>query len=238
MKVLAVVSIVATLIFLAGCSKDDVRPRSFSYSIDTVQDLSLRRGASIGIPVMINAGSDSGAAETVTLSLKGLPAGVTATIQPSSGIPGFAANVLVFAGMNSSLGTYPVRLVGRSEQATVVERPFNLTVRSEDCAMDFVGAARDGSRLCARPGNQNFSSDIVPGPGVGQLLISNFANYQVDAIVDLNCDRGTVAIAPKTYQGAFSLSGQGTFTPNTITLRIIYSDTSMTKDTCTVRYNR
>ncbi len=91
-------------------------PVANDFSISaTPASLSLAQGAS-GTST-VSTGVTSGAAETVSLTVSGTPAGATATLSPTSVTAGGASTLTVGAG-TAAPGTYPLTVTGAAASAT------------------------------------------------------------------------------------------------------------------------
>ncbi len=92
-----------------------VTPNDFSIAAGP-SSLSIAQGASGG--TSITTALISGSAETVALAVSGLPAGVTATLTPTSVSAGGSATLGLAVAASVPTGTYPLTVTGTAPSAT------------------------------------------------------------------------------------------------------------------------
>lgn len=82
----------------------------FDFSLSNSGSVTVHQGASgfSTITITLTVGTGQG----VTLSTSGLPSGVTASFNPTSGTPPFTSRCTISASRTASPGTYQVRVVG------------------------------------------------------------------------------------------------------------------------------
>ncbi|MFH8635727.1 M28 family peptidase [Streptomyces goshikiensis] len=76
----------------------------------------------------VNTATVSGAAQTVALSVSGAPAGVTATLSPSSVQSGSSSTLTVQVGAGAAQGTYTLTVTGSGSGSTSHTTTYTLTV--------------------------------------------------------------------------------------------------------------
>jgi hypothetical protein len=105
---------VVLALFLAGCGKGSdnggTGPTAFQFIINGIHDVTMDATGGNILPVAVAL--YTGIQEPVTLSVTGLPAGLTASITPATGTPDFGS-VITFSGTTTP-GTYPIKLAGTS----------------------------------------------------------------------------------------------------------------------------
>jgi len=91
-----------------GCAAND-------FSVSSDPSLSVAQGA--GGQAAITTASTKGSAETVDLSVSGLPAGATASFSPASVTAGVGSTLTVNVGAATLPGTYPLLVTGTAPSA-------------------------------------------------------------------------------------------------------------------------
>jgi hypothetical protein len=117
--------LLAPLFFTACKKSEDGGPE---YNITGIKDVNFT--ASGGNVLTLSVTQTSGTAEEMAIVITGLPAGVTADIQPSSGIPPFSSVVTFFQSGSPATGTYPIKisLAGKASMANVKTYDLNVVV--------------------------------------------------------------------------------------------------------------
>jgi hypothetical protein len=109
-------------LFFAACKKADNTP-PVQFVINGVHDLNLDNAYFLDLSVS----QTSGAQERVTITVTGLPPGITAEVDPVAGTPNFNAMISFSKSNNAVGGTYPIKIVGTSASFTK-SYDLNLTV--------------------------------------------------------------------------------------------------------------
>jgi len=117
--------IVLFLILAFGCRKES---DNFDYKVDGLSDLSFRVDETKEVTLTIS--SDKGQAETVVLSVAGLPRGVLCTFETPQVKPGFSTNMSITVTNLVKLGTYTLKLLSTSE-TTSKETDFSISIDDE-----------------------------------------------------------------------------------------------------------
>ncbi len=119
--------------------------------------LSVAQGA-LGTST-INTTLVSGSAESVSLSINGLPGGVTAAFNPSSVTAGTSATLTLTVGSGAATGTYPLTVTGTATSATH-STTLSLTVTAP-ALPDFSLSASPVSRTIKRGQSTSYSITIT-----------------------------------------------------------------------------
>lgn len=244
MKHFSLFSLLFLTLALASCSRNDdgtdLKPETFTYTIDGVSDQTQKQYGSVNIPLSVRR--LSGTAERVSLIVAGAPSDVTTNISPDSDTPSFTASMNINVGSNTKTGTYPMKVTGTSKSGIVIEKAFNLTVLDWNCARSFDNIRMNGSTTCSAIPGGNFQSLVTADPRTARITISNFCNLgnTVNVECNLNCDGNTISIPTWMHSSGaktFRIQGDGTFTDNELNIRFYYSDISG-ETICTVKYTR
>src|SRR3989454_1331287 len=106
----------------------------FPFQVQAGFTISLNRTSATifqgqSVAVMATVALD-GLAQQVSLSVPGLPAGVTASITPPSGTPTFTSILTFTTSATATIGTLQLQIVGTSTSSLVRAAGFNLTVQT------------------------------------------------------------------------------------------------------------
>jgi len=107
-------ALLLTPVLFASCKKSDGPSNEFI--INGIHDVNL--GTAGGNILAVAVAQTSGTQEPVTITVTGLPAGLSADVQPASGTPAFGAAITFSRTANTAGGTYPIHIVGTSASYT------------------------------------------------------------------------------------------------------------------------
>jgi hypothetical protein len=107
-------ALVLAPVLFASCSKSDSPGNEFI--INGIHDINM--GTVGGNILALSVAQTSGTQQPVTITVTGLPAGMSADIQPASGTPAFASAITFSRTGNVVAGTYPIQIVGTSSSYT------------------------------------------------------------------------------------------------------------------------
>ena len=155
-----------------------------------------------------------GTQEPVSLSISGLPAGVTSTFTPGSGTPTFSS-ILTLAATNAVKGTYPIKIKGTSNTLSK-EYSFNLVV-TQSCAEQRVGMY--SSTSSCDTGIADLQVVAVTGFGNKIDIFDPLDTTQTAVRAELNCDGNTLTVPLQTNNG-LTYEGSGSFSANTINMTL------------------
>ncbi|MDT7553826.1 MAG: hypothetical protein QOI16_2362 [Pseudonocardiales bacterium] len=116
----------------------------------------------------------SGSPETVTLAVSGAPAGVKATVAPSSITSGASATVKLAVGSTAAVGSYTLTVTGTAASGSHTAK-FTLTV---------TGSCTTSHQLLANPGFESGSSGWTASSGVITHNASNARSGNYEAYLD------------------------------------------------------
>jgi hypothetical protein len=112
----------------SACKKGDSGPAN-EFVINGVRDVNFTLSTTDYL--LLSVKHTSGSQERVTISVTGLPTGVNAVIDPSSGTPDFESNIIFSMAGNAISGTYPIKIIGTAASSiktydlNLVVPPFN-----------------------------------------------------------------------------------------------------------------
>jgi hypothetical protein len=174
------------------------------------------------------------AQENLTLSLSGLPDGLTGTINPRTGTPPYGASI-VLTDSNAAAGTYSVKLLVHSTTSGDNYYPFTVTVSgtpvNNNCSI--AGYYMNSTAACSVNGSYDFVETVTNDSMVaGRVMFHNFASmgYSVYGYVD--CANSTITIPAQSLPNFLTLSGGGSFmSDSTKTIWVNYTTTTQAGDT-------
>ena len=175
------------------------------YHLDGITDLTVNAdnpSASMQIGVTYQNSNQ----ERVTLSLEGMPAGLTYNIINPSGYPSFSSFISFFDS-SAAIGTYTVNLVAKGDKSGKVKFPFTVMVTEiPDCAAGFTGANFSASNFCTS-GSYTEGITLL---SANHVQFTNFEGTGVHLNATFNCTTGDVTIPTQTING-FIYAGSGSF---------------------------
>ncbi|OLE20748.1 MAG: hypothetical protein AUG49_23995 [Catenulispora sp. 13_1_20CM_3_70_7] len=155
------------------------------------------RTVSVGraVTTTVSATAIGGDTETVALTATGLPAGTTATFQPSSISVGGTATLTLAASPTTPVGTYQVTVSGTGTSGTH-GTAFPLTVTTETCTTpsvplyqpDILGQLRRWSYASPLDGTSGWTQQAI-GIGWGGLTVVSGGDgvlYTIDSLGNLH----------------------------------------------------
>lgn len=229
----------SVLLLLAAISLFGCRSRSSSYGPVTYKVTGL--GAVTVTPtqsgeVMVNFAKISTIAtsETITLSLSGLPAGITAAVNPKTGTVPFSTSIVLTdsAGM-AVAGTYTVNLLVHSNTSGDNSYSFTLTINGggNNNSCDIAGLYANSTAACAVNGSYDYVETVMNDSMMAnKIIFKNFASYGYPVYGMVNCATNTITIPSQSLPNFITVSGSGTFSSNDSVKAVSVSYTTMTQD--------
>ena len=217
-------SIICAMILLAACQKSNtstpVNQNIPPYVLSGLQSVTLTNyQGSTGykaIPIAIE--SDGYARELVTLTVSGLPAGITLdSTWVSSGYPTFNTTLVLYdtSATGAATGIHSVTVTATGAISGAKTYTFQLTVASPPpCSAMVTGKFYD----CYSCTVGTYTDSIYADPvAVNKIWFTNFNNsgHQVYAL--LNCNTQVITV-PAQVAGGNTYSGSGTLYNNEINL--------------------
>lgn len=252
MKKILSLSFIALLV-IAACKKDDtpqtipnptpapvVDSNAMQYVINGLTDVSLGWSEEKMIP--LSFAYVKGNQEMISVSINGLPAGVTAEFDVAKGTPSFAT-ILKLKTNVSKDGNYPLQVVCKTDKDSVKKFDFNLKVLTTDCR-DYAAGLMACTNQCS-----STQGDVLVEKGdvnswqvnVKNLVVQNTGGTKLvfsSLPFKVNCDNKTLELPYTSYvdknNNFHLLSGNGTYTNETNTITISYHDgaTGVVTNTC------
>lgn len=208
---------IAVLAFSACKQDDDWQPPqpptakpAFGISGDTAVQVMRARSANASLLL-----SDSGAGQTVGLSISGLPPGVTAEIDPPIGTPPyhstvrFSASVYAVAGSSST-----ATVLAKMADSTEKRHPLKVTVlENPSCAEIQAGVYTAYGCAVNGPPPTVTADSALPNT---RIRFSGSSSATFKGYADLGCSDGTVEFPNQPFQYGGSFSGSGRYTSDTL----------------------
>lgn len=216
----------AVLCFIswAACKKTTTSPpvkSPFSFEVSGVKDLFVETNGADSMT--LNIERTLGTSQKVTLSIEGLPQGVTAVFNPNNGLPPFTPTVKLIA-KDAVEGSYTVTLKASNDVAGEQTHEFLLKVSKPvpDCIPSLLGSYT-GSELCESTTVPAYIATVERVENKeNSILITNFGNLKVNIEVRVNCSANRLTIPQQTVDNT-TVIGTGSIVGNR--LKINYTVT-------------
>jgi len=187
---------------LFGCKKTE---EATIFNIMGIEDVQYRYSEACPIP--LNVEYVSGVKGNVTLSVQGLPAGVSASFYPNATTPPFETK-LYFTTKNMPGGTYPLKIVGTPVHGEPIAYDMNLKVKG----LDEIGCALEVTGRYNGPLIDKISMGtpyLQPIAGKNRIVFNECEPGGFYA--DLDCDKHTLDIPRQKASSGTEVWGNGTF---------------------------
>lgn len=210
MRKLTTLLLAACALLTYSCNKPGNKAQTQPYAINGVDDIQIKQGEDDSWNLEVR--SIGPVYETVTLSITGLPQGVTATMTQSSGQPTFFSTV-VFKNTNALPGSYPCVLTASSPEAGASTYNFMLKISNPILC----GLIRNYTGYTSCDTTKFLSNIIATAPPIEDSInivqINNFANHGLNVKANIDCATSTVDIPLQWFNSnTVSVVGSGTFT--------------------------
>lgn len=218
--IILLVAGLSALVF--SCEKPEEKT---NFTITGIRDVSLGENGSASIELQVE--QVSAKSEQVTLSVEGLPNGVTATFNKVTDRPSFGVSLYV-KDDSSKKGEYPITL--KAVSASGVEKTFSFKIFTVD-------------KTCAKKASGLYHATSICRDGKG-LIFNNFYfwndstdltrlyfnwNQQL-AYAVVNCNKNQLEIPLQTV-GDYKIYGQGYIDENYTIINIDYTQKFNNGDT-------
>ena len=223
-------------LFFLSCKKDkDSDVVQSSFNINGIADVHLEPGDLQILELEIK--HVEGAQKNVSLEISGMPSGVTAKFNTSSGIPDFATVLTITTSSDVQTGVYPL-VITCSDGVVNKEYQFSLHIR--DCLKKLTGR-KTGMGVCPSE-SIPYEAEVMWVSGLdSRIYIVGFAGFAGGFVyADIDCETGAVTIPRQTidsyyYSSQYEVWGSGTFSNGRIEVTYTYIDTYDTQntETCT-----
>jgi hypothetical protein len=222
MKKLSTLLLFAVSVLAFSCNKGN-ETQTQPYAIDGVDDIYVRQGEADSWNLAIR--SIGPVYEDVTLSITGLPQGLTATMSNSHGQPTFYSTV-VFNNMSALPGSYPCVLTASSAEAG--KSTYDFTIKIDAPIVCGLIQDFDATSACDSPYILNITTVNPPiEDSINTVNIFNISNSGATFQAQVDCSNNTISVPAQsgTFNGDFiSITGSGTFDGNNV-ITLVYTIT-------------
>jgi hypothetical protein len=196
------------------------------YTIAGLHDVTIQQGVDDQLSLTIQAASTI--QERIDLSIWGLPAGVTADIGTSSGMPSYNSTI-VFTDHYGVPGNYSIKLIAHGTLTGDITYSFNLHIlQAANCGV--LGFWSQGTTGCGNNTTYQYTDNVTTSTAAAnRIIFANFADMPYQVYADVDCANSTLTIPNQFLPNGIQVAGSGTFTANTI--HVDFSQTSTTNIT-------
>lgn len=223
---IALILLVVSL--FAACKKKEEN-NSMRFMVNNVSDVFINQYTDTTIFLMPEIEYLSGDQEPVTLSLSGLPDGVTAEQTSIIGYPTYAVRIPLYCYAKSE-GSYPITLTAKGVKSGTQTLVFNLNIKGRSCPQYAGLVGYYTANVCG----EHFRT-IAVLPNILNVVVESFYNPTISFIPD--CSNNTHMINTfrrGTIKGEANISGKLTHTQRKIYIEwyLDYDNPNYNNDTC------
>ena len=220
LKRLFVVLLFVPLLFSAGCNKgSDNTTSSNQLTISGVKDVNM--GTSGESILALAVATSSGIQEDVTISVTGLPAGISAVIAPTTGTPPFGVTITFIKLGTTAAGTYPIHVVGNSATYTK-SYDLNLAVPAVTGNQFVINGVHDVNMGTA--GGNILPLSVALSSGVQEQVTLSVTNLPAGMSAAISPVAGTPA-----FSSTITFTQTGSTPAGTYVIKIVGTSASYTK---------
>ncbi len=214
-----IIYVVLSTLLLWGCSKPEKDPPpttpttpTYNFEINGLLNLTLNGVLSSSFTAEVK--QTGTVQENITLSAEDLPAGVTVTFSPVSGITTFSSLVVFNCLSTAKSGVYPVKITGTTAAGVKRTYTINLTI-AIPCGAKFNSWFNLVETI---DGVEQAPEDVIISSAAMGIYDGKYYHSMI-----YNCDTKTITMAEQSYVYGASpsrgtISGSGTFTETSITI--------------------
>lgn len=237
--------LIAVAALMTGCSKSNVNNNpyygddygDFKYTINGTKDTAIEQNGEANI--LLTLTKTSGSTEDVNLSLTGVPANVTATIEPITAKPPFVA-LLRIVSKRAAVGSYPIVITGRSKTTGNTVHSLNLNIKAyTNAAYAVEGVCGTIGACTPQTGALTHEANVVVSTAaLNRVEIHGFWSDSWSNVVyaDLNPVNKTVTIPSQTVN-ALTFEGSGTYTEGSMHINYTVKG-PLVDEACDITYTR
>lgn len=242
MKKILLLLTLSTIVFFGCKQKEPLAPYyppdsgALVYTIEGVRDTSVEQTGQVKLTLFIK--KTSGTAESIGLSVTGLPAGAQYVFSPAAGTVSYYS-VITFNTLRVKAGNYPIQIVGAG--ATSGIKTMNMTLKVLPYSNPAVGLAGYFTETgnCSQSGAKSNTVNVDTTGGVPNKIkmLGFYAGGTLyNIMADISPNTKTLTIPAQTLSSA-TFQGSGTYTDSTITVNYTVSN-AVLHDTCTAVLKR
>lgn len=212
-------------------------PNKFSYGINGIRSVLVQRGGDDVVSLQLSR--LTGYPEMVTLLVRGLPQGVSASFSQYQGVPSanssFYTNLTFHASTTADTGTFVVQLLSKSATTDTMRNTFTLTVTATgECSVSVQGNYHDSTACNNTTLYQTTSSVALNSIALHRVDIYNFAGMGYKALAQLDCATGTITVPLQTFPNGITVQGTGTFSATLMDIQYTQTTAANVTSNCEV----
>ena len=211
------------LIFYCACGK--IAEPNIEYDVDGIHDVSIVENGNVR--VMLNVNPKSKKSELVTLSLSGLPSGVSYSFNNTVGEPPFSTELYI-KDDSSKGGDYQVQLLSNSASGKNHSYDFKLTTADKSCAKKISGMYQ-ATAIC-RDNTGDILNRLEVTPDSSNINMLHFVWRGKIMNLIINCNKNQVTLPAQTIDN-YKISGSGYIDANYSIINFDYIERHNNGDT-------
>lgn len=199
---------------LASC-KPGTNNKPTTYTVGNVHNIELSQGEQYAFDLFLNYIGPI--QENVSLSMEGLPAGISVDFSKWGGIPSFTTEV-VLRNNSADPGVYDVTLVTDGTETGRKTYGYTITVKTDPLCGTLgtytYTAVCDplDSSLVVATSEVVTAAQVPVEDAVNPVRFENFGRRGWVVIANINCATGKIEIPIQSVGGGLEVGGTGTFT--------------------------
>lgn len=210
---------------LTICSCTKVTKSKVDHTVTGIENVILPENGSERLNLSIN--TESKRSEQISLSISGLPEGITANFNNTTGQPPFDTE-LYMRDDSSKAGSYDVEIISSGVSGTVHNHKFTLTTVEKTCAKKIAGKFRSTTFCRVNRGQVLGLVDIYVDPN--NLSQLNFKWNNETMVLIVNCGTSEI-ILPSQKLDNYTISGTGKVDQNYSVINFDYIEEHPSGDT-------
>lgn len=217
--------LLASAFFLFLCSCDKIAAPFIDYNIEGIYDLSI--GENDNVRLNLEIIPQSSKTELVTLSVTGLPSGVSYSFNNTVGEPPFSTELYI-KDDSSQGGTQDIELLAISASGKTKSYSFKLTTAEKSCTKKIAGLFQATSICRNNTGDILNRLEVVTDSTDISMLHFVWRGKLIDLIV--NCNKNLVTLPMQTINN-YKISGSGYIDANYTIINFDYTERHNNGDT-------
>lgn len=208
------------VISVFACKKDNHDDFQLppGYIVNGVSDVTMERDSMAML--MIDVSLEQGRLqEPVTITVGGLPTGVTAKVTPESGTPQFSATIMFRASDAAIEGKYPITINVKGGAGTKTYN-LNLNVTSISECVSHITGQYDALDMCDTNHGAPYTVNVFPVFNkANRIQISGFFSSSpgMSIYANLDCNAKTLSVPAQIMQ-IYEVSGSGKYNKDSMTI--------------------
>jgi hypothetical protein len=234
-------------LFMAACTKNYYSASTLpAFTVSGIEAVTLQQGSLTEAALSLTVKYEDSTQGNVTLSVSGLPAGVSLdTTQVMSGIPTFRTSLIFYdtsATAPAKPGTYPITITCTSATAAQKKFTFNMTVLPvQSVTANVVGKYNNCSSSCI---GGVYTDSVYADTGVvNKIYFHNFMSTGQTVYANVTVENQEpgeylITIPQQTVNGYTFFTNEGTYFNNEIFLEEVEYQFNGNTSFCSITMNR